>query len=75
MRIYEEEFLNTKTNAELNRMLEGIKRNDGNLTVEEQEKNIEILEVHINGGTSLRDESIAADMMAGQADISDMGGN
>lgn len=73
-RIYNDDFLKLKTKAQLNELLEKVKRNDGGLTQPEQKKNIEKLEYFISGGASLRDKAIIADMEAGQADISDIGG-
>ena len=73
MRIYSAEVLESKTKIQLKSMLDTVKRNDGGLSSDEQKANIEILEFHINGGASARDKNIAKDMMAGMADIDDLG--
>lgn len=59
--------------AELQRKLDMVKSNE-DLTLEEKDKNIDLINFALNGGVHFSREDVLEDIKAGAADTSDMGG-
>lgn len=74
MRVYSPERLKNESKSQLAKMLEMVKTNI-DLTNEEIEANVEILNRFLNNGTRSPMQDIIEDIEAGRADISDMSGH
>jgi len=73
MRLYDSTVLAKCSEDELNHKLCMVQIS-GELTDEEKSKNIELIQVALNGGASYKREDVLSDILAGRGDVDKIGG-